>query len=275
LLGRTFSLVSVLVSALLDMATLTSSALDSGISQLREHGFFVARNLVTAARCGAIRQQAEHDLGAAVQPLEFEADLRYPGAPASREEAGGGTVRRLLDAYGRADVFRDWATEPQVRDWMAAYFGEQAVLSRAHHNCVMTKHPTYGSLTGWHRDIRYWSFGQSELVSTWLALGPETSRNGGLWLVPGSHAMALPPASFDAKQFLIPDQPDNAALIAGAVSVELNEGDVLFFHCKTLHAAGRNESDKVKLSVVHTYHGIGNPPVPGTRSAAKPEVVLD
>ena len=50
------------------------------------------------------------------------------------------------------------------------------------------------------------------------------------------------------------------------------DGDVVFFHCNTLHSAGQNRSDQVKFSLVYTYHGVSNRPLPGTRSAAKPEV---
>jgi phytanoyl-CoA hydroxylase len=49
---------------------------------------------------------------------------------------------------------------------------------------------------------------------------------------------------------------------------------VVFFHCNTLHSAGKNLSDQVKFSLVYTYHGASNVPLPGTRSAAKPEVAF-
>ncbi len=246
----------------------------SQIETLRQQGFVIAKGLVAPERQAALHQLCETQLAQAQAPLEFEADLRYPGAPASRHAEGGGTVRRLLDAYARAPAFAAWATDPLVATSLRDYFGEDVVLSRAHHNCVMTKHPRYGSLTGWHRDIRYWSFEKEDLISTWLALGPETSHNGGLWLVPGSHAMDLAPDRFDAVQFLREDLPENQALIAQAIVPPLEPGDVLFFHCRTLHAAGRNQSDAVKLSVVHTYHAASTRPLPGTRSAGKPEVPL-
>jgi len=51
-------------------------------------------------------------------------------------------------------------------------------------------------------------------------------------------------------------------------------GDVVFFHCRTLHAAQGNRSDRVKLSVVHTYHPQSCHPLPGTRSASQPGVPL-
>lgn len=245
------------------------------LETLREQGFVVARDFVPAPQREALRALAQAQLDQAAAPVEYEADLAYPGAPASRHAEGGGTVRRLLDAYARDPLFAAWATAPAVAASLHGYFGQGAVLSRAHHNCVMTKHPRFGSLTGWHRDIRYWSFDREDLISTWLALGTETAHNGGLWLVPGSHRMTLSADRFDAAQFLREDLPDNAALIATAVSPALAPGDVLFFHCRTLHAAGRNQSERVKLSVVHTYHAVETHPIPNTRSASKPEVLLD
>jgi len=244
------------------------------ITTLREQGFVVVRGLITPERVAALRAQVGRQLAERAAPLEYEADLRYPGAPESRTAQGGETVRRLLDAYARDALFASWGTAPEVSDWMRRYFDGRAWLSRAHHNCVMTKHPTYGSLTGWHRDIRYWAFERDDLVSSWLALGRETPENGGLWLVPGSHQAALGPEAFDSAKFFRADLPENAALISTAYSPVLEAGDVVFFHCNTLHSAGKNTTDEVKLSLVYTYHGANNAPLPGTRSASKPEVEL-
>ena len=244
------------------------------VQELRERGFVVVKWLVSTERCAALKAIALAQLQQATQPLEFEADLRYPGAPESKYAPGGHTVRRLLDAYLRDALFREWATAPEIRGWMELYFGEATRLSRAHHNCMMTKHPAYGSLTGWHRDARYWSFERDDLVSTWLALGQETVRNGGLWFVPGSHAMTFTSEQFDSQKFFRSDVPENEALIRTAVSPELDPGDVVFFHCNTLHSAGQNLNGDVKFSLVFTYHGASNVPLPGTRSASKPEVAL-
>jgi phytanoyl-CoA hydroxylase len=161
-----------------------------------------------------------------------------------------------------------------LREWMEAYFGEPVLMSRAHHNCLMTKHPHFGSLTGWHRDIRYWSFQREDLVSVWLALGNEEIENGALWFVEGSHRMAFDPDRFDEAKFFRADRADNAQIIRTAESPRLAPGDAVFFHCNTLHSAGKNLSNAVKFSLVFTYHGRSNAPAAGTRSISKPEVPL-
>jgi phytanoyl-CoA hydroxylase len=244
------------------------------IETLRDKGYVVLPRFVPLDGLRQLNEAAREQLAARAQPLEFEADLRYPGAPASRMAPGGETVRRLLDAYGRDPALARWGCAPELRGWMEAYFGERVLMSRAHHNCLMTKHPLYGSLTNWHRDIRYWSFAREDLVSVWFALGKEEIDNGALWFVPGSHRMAFDAGRFDEAKFLRGEHADNAAIIRGAESPRLAPGDAVFFHCNTLHSAGRNESDAVKFSLVYTYHGRSNAPQAGTRSASKPEVEL-
>lgn len=244
------------------------------IEQLRAKGYVVVPGFVPAAGRAALMAAAMAQLSAHTPPLEFEADLRYPGAPPSRTAAGGETVRRLLDAYSREPDFAACATAPGLREWMEAYFSEEVLMSRAHHNCLMTKHPLYGSMTGWHRDIRFWSFEREDLVSVWLALDEETVENGALWLVPGSHIMKFGADRFDEAKFFRGDHSGNAAILRGAESPHLAPGDAVFFHSNTLHCAGKNLSDVVKFSLVYTYHGRSNAAKPGTRSASKPEVAL-
>ena len=244
------------------------------IGRLRDQGYVVVPRFVPLDELAKLNAAARTQLAGRADPLEFEADLQYPGAPPSRTAAGGETVRRLLDAYARDPVFAGCGTAPALRAWMQAYFGERVLMSRVHHNCVMTKHPLYGSLTKWHRDIRYWSFGREDLVSVWFALGEERIDNGALWFVPGSHRTLFDADRFDEAKFFRSDRADNAEIIRGAESPRLAPGDAVFFHCNTLHSAGKNLSGAVKFSLVYTYHGRSNAPQAGTRSASKPEVEL-
>src|SRR5580765_1134065 len=81
-----------------------------------EAGVVVVPTLASAQRVRELREVALTHLAAAVAPVEYEADLHYPGAPPARNAPGGATVRRLLQAYARDPVFRDWATGPEVAE---------------------------------------------------------------------------------------------------------------------------------------------------------------
>jgi phytanoyl-CoA hydroxylase len=246
----------------------------NAVEAFRRDGFVVVPAAADPGVCQTMREVAARDLARETAPVEYEADLHYPGAPASREADGGRTVRRLLQAVSRHPVFRDWAVAPDLTSRLAQLLGSPVCLVPAHHNCVMTKHPRFGSLTGWHQDIRYWAFERPELISAWLALGREDEDNGGLQVIPGSHAMTFDPARFDEALFFREDLDSNRALIEQRVPVRLQAGDVLLFHCRLLHAAGRNRSSQTKLSTVFTYCATDNRPLPGTRSAAQPPIPL-
>lgn len=236
-------------------------------------GYFIARGLFSADEVDALVKLINRSLNPALAPVEFEADVHYPGAPTSRSAPGGQTPRRLLHAFGRDSLFQNVGRHPQVVALLRALMrAEKVRLSQNHHNCVMTKHPGFSSVTSWHQDIRYWRFDRRELVSTWLALGPETRENGGLLVIPGSHTLDFEPGQFDASLFLRTDLKANEALLAKAVVVELQPGDMLFFHSRTLHAAGQNETDMVKRSLVYTYRAEDNQPIPETRSAVYEDI---
>jgi len=241
---------------------------DIEAEQFAKDGFLIRRALLQAPRVAELVARIDESLNPALAPVEFEADVHYPGAPSSRWAEGGQTPRRLLHAYGRDSLFRQCAADAAIVQTLSVLMGsDELLLSQNHHNCVMTKHPGFSSQTSWHQDIRYWRFDRPELVSTWIALGAENVANGALLLIPGSHKLNIDPGRFDAALFLRTDLEENAALLSTAVAVELEAGDVLFFHSRTLHAAGQNDSETVKRSIVFTYHTKDNQPIPQTRSA--------
>ena len=239
----------------------------------RENGYVVVRELFDATHIDELLTLIERSLNPPLAPVEFEADVHYPGAPSSRQAPGGETPRRLLHAYSRDRVFQNCGDNERVVKRLQQLMDADAImLSQNHHNCVMTKFPGFSSRTSWHQDIRYWSFDRPELVSTWLALGEETEENGGLLVIPGSHRLQLDRGRLDAALFLRTDLEQNRELIEQAQVVEMRAGDMLFFHSRTFHAAGQNRTSQVKRSLVYTYRAADNEPIPETRSANFPDI---
>ena len=245
------------------------------VADFDRQGFYVASTLFSHEEISELVERVDNSLKPALAPVEFEADVHYPGAPVSRAAPGGQTPRRLLHAYGRDVLFRQVGTHPRVVALLKALMKDESIyLSQNHHNCVMTKHPGFSSVTSWHQDSRYWRFDRRDLVSTWLALGSETKENGALQVIPGSHTLDFEPGQFDASLFLRTDLEDNADLLSRAIVVELKPGDMLFFHSRTLHAAGQNETDTIKRSLVYTYRAHDNQPIPETRSAVYEDILM-
>ncbi|MCR9197999.1 MAG: phytanoyl-CoA dioxygenase family protein [Planctomycetaceae bacterium] len=259
---------------MIDSGTVNSAFTDREVSDFQTDGFLIQRNLIPPTYIAKILDIASRDAAMHYGDIEYEAQVKYPGAPQSMEAEGGRTIRRLKQAFSRDPVFSQLVKEPFLLTRLQQLLGPQVVMPLAHHNCIMTKQPQFSSDTGWHRDVRYWAFESPELVNIWIALGEETLDNGCLKLLPGTHRASLQPHQFDEDLFFREDIPDNRPLLDSAVTAELKAGDVLFFHAQCFHSATRNYSEQTKYSAVFTFRSLDNAPLSGTRSSALPELLL-
>jgi phytanoyl-CoA hydroxylase len=266
--------MEVTVECMSDLQVSTSTLTAEERDFFEENGYVICRNLVESDVCSLMLDVVKTDVEHKREPFEYEADVHYPGAPEARSSQGGMTIRRLKLAHSRDPVFHNWLTSAPLLNRLRTLLGPQLVCPLGHHNCVMTKEPRFSSDTGWHQDIRYWAFSNTNLVSAWLALGTENEKNGCLRVIPGSHRMTFQPDQFDQEKFFRADHPVNKQLISHAKFVEMKQGDVLLFHALTLHAASRNYTDQTKYAAVFTFRALQNQPVPGTRSAANGELLL-
>lgn len=244
------------------------------IREFNNNGYLVLPGFSHAQFCEDVVSFAKKELARQAMPIEFEADIQYPGAPSSRSAEGGTTARRLLMASARHPMLRDWATNGALNEILHQLLGPEVLLSQAHHNCIMTKQPAFSSVTGWHRDSRYWNFARADLISAWLALGDEQVENGCLLVLPGSHQWIIEADQLDARQFLRADLAKNKSLLDQTTAVPLKQGDLLLFHSNLFHAAGRNTTERTKFSMVFTYRSGDNFPQPGSRSVSQKEIIL-
>jgi phytanoyl-CoA hydroxylase len=104
-------------------------------------------------------------------------------------------------------------------------------------------------------------------------LDDEFIENGLLEFIPGSHKLTLEKDQFDEKSNFLDDHPKNIEIIKNRVHTNLKRGDIVLFHCKTLHHAGKNKTDKPKISFVYTTRAASNKPLKNTRSDVE-EVIL-
>jgi phytanoyl-CoA hydroxylase len=236
------------------------------IEQFNKDGFLLIKDFAPHDLCEKILEKANYHLKNKIKPIETESEYLE-----ANDETN--TVRRLRQVYQREDVFKEWMTYKETLPMLQQLFGEEVVLTLAHHNSIMTKMPKDSSRTSWHQDRRYWHFENNDLISIWLSLDDEFIENGLLEFVPGSHKLNLEKEQFDEKSNFLDEHPKNIEIIKNRVHTNLKRGDIVLFHCKTLHHAGKNITDKPKISFVYTTRATSNKPLKNTRSDAE-EVVL-
>ena len=253
----------------------TSQLSEQQIKQFHQNGFMLIPSRVDQKTLRQWQDHAKYLLNNAQPPWELESDVGYPGAPNKQNKEGSHTIRRLLRAYERDSLWRQWAHNPVIISSIKQLLQtDQICLSQNHHNCLMTKAPRFSSDTGWHQDIRYWSFSDSELITAWLALGRETPEMGSIHVIPGSHKQIFKTEQFDKALFFNEKHPANRRLITKEMALNLKAGDVILFDSRLLHRASRNYTEKTKLSLVFTYRRASNQPLAGSRSSLVEDICL-
>jgi len=237
------------------------------LSQFHTNGFLILKNFASKELSNTILEKAIEHLKRKEAPIESEQEYMN----VDEEKI---TVRRLRQVYQREQVFKDWMTCGKIRPILKQILNDTPVLTLAHHNSIMTKLPHESTRTFWHQDRRYWNFKNDDLVSVWLSLGDEYIENGLLEFIPKSHKIDFSKDRFDEDSNFLDENEENQKLIKTRTSQSLEKGDVVLFHCKTLHHASKNVSDDVKVSFVYTVRAKNNTPIKNTRSDAK-EITLD
>jgi len=236
------------------------------ITQFYDNGFLILKNFADHSLCEEILQVAKQHLLNQTAPIESEDEYL-------ETKSKDLTVRRLRQVYDRAQVFKTWMTNQDIKPILWQLLKEQPVLVLAHHNSIMTKMPKQSSRTSWHQDFRYWNYENDNMVSVWLSLDEENLENGLLEFIPSSHKMDFDKSQFDTKSNFLDKTEKNNLLLKTAVHSNLNKGDIVLFHCKTLHHANKNSSENAKISFVYTVRGVNNKPEKATISDFK-EVIL-
>jgi phytanoyl-CoA hydroxylase len=240
---------------------------ENQLKEFHENGFLLLKNFANSELCDEILAKAKSHLEQKIAPIETEQEYM-------QKEIDKVTVRRLRQVYDREEVFKNWMTNEKIRPILKQILNDTPVLTLAHHNSIMTKLPHESTRTFWHQDRRYWNFENNNLVSVWLSLGDEFIENGLLEFIPTSHKITFKKDQFDEKSNFLDTHPENIELIKTKVHTNLQKGDVVLFHCKTLHHASKNTTDTPKISFVYTVRAASNKPTNNTRSDFK-EVILD
>ena len=132
------------------------------------------------------------------------------------------------------------------------------------HTKLMQKEPKVGGAWEWHQDFGYWYKNQflfpGQLVSVMTALSKATKENGCIQVIKGSHKMGRVNHGFKGEQVGADMVMVNHALnTMEHVYVELEPGDVLFFHSNIMHRSESNLSDKPRWSLISCYNSLSNP----------------
>jgi len=213
-----------------------------------DDGYLLVPSLFDAEEIDLLRRSAKQD-----KQLDDHAFGRADGE--------GGTVRLSLWNHPGQGIYGAFARCNRLVSIAEALLRDEPYH---YHSKMIMKDARVGGAWTWHQDYGYWySNGvlTPNLVSAFIAVDPSTRRNGCLQVIEGSHHCGRVHHQLSGEQAgADPERVEQILKRFDHVYVEMQPGDVLFFHSNLLHRSDRNESDQPRWSMICCYNARGNDP---------------
>ena len=227
---------------------MTMTISNEQISQFDHDGFLLCRGLFDAAEIELLRRSAKEDK--ALDDHSF-----------GRADGEGGTVRLSLWNHPGQGVYGAFARCERLVGTVELLLRDEAYH---YHSKMIMKDARVGGAWAWHQDYGYW-YGNGvltpNLVSAFIAVDPATQANGCLQVIRGSHHCGRIHHQLTGEQ--AGADPERVAEILKRnelVYVEMQPGDVLFFHSNLLHRSDQNRSEHPRWSMICCYNARTNDP---------------
>lgn len=256
----------VLLRGVLDLATVNQirRGIDEAVSTLNSSPAGYDYSQLTTAYQEADKDllaresQGQHNVAAIVE------HMRASGDRLLFDDAGGRSGRFMIDTgvTARLNTLRRLALHGCLPEIPAALLGSKEV--RFFGDQMFVKEPGTRERTAFHQDATYFPIDGQQCCVLWVPTDPVTAETGAMQYVRGSHKTGklYKPNVFvsqtplpGAEGELLPDiegHPEDFDV----VSFDVEPGDVLVHHYKTVHGAGGNLSRyQVRRAISIRYCG--------------------
>ena len=236
----------------------------------QRHGFVVAPGFFSAEELEPLQARfvaiVNEEVPAPEGMLVMRDVMVAKGAvePGSRQEA----IAKIQDFENDPVLFEGYTKGSRLLDWVEAFIGPDI---KSIHTMLINKPPNVDGRHPMHQDLLYFPFRPADsIVATSTAIERVTRQNGCLSVVPGSHKSEL----------LRHDNPPHikwlnhayyGAVGVGAhpdrVHLEMEPGDIVFFHPLLLHGSGRNRTAGFRRMILTHYASARCVPLPDSRDS--------
>lgn len=221
-----------------------------------EDGFFVARGLF-ADRVAALAASFDRIVGQLAASGE-QVNARWGGEESDRINGAG---REVLHTHNVQMYDALWATlwyDPAFLGLSRAFLGDDLAL---HHTKLFQKPAERGAAFPMHQDWGYFPVEGDRCLAAIVHVSRADEAMGCLRIVPGSHRSGR---IVDAMGQGSRSELQRRHPVESAVPVLCEPGDVVFFHCLTVHGSGLNtHPSAVRKTVLAQIYDAGSVPEEG------------
>jgi hypothetical protein len=173
----------------------------------------------------------------------------------------GGTVRLSLWNHPGDTIYGMFARCETIVNSAEKLLGGEVYH---YHSKMIMKDAKVGGAWAWHQDYGYWYQNGvlfPLLTSAFIAVDPATRENGCMQVLKGSHHLGRIDHILTGDQAgADPARVREAEKVLSLIHVEMDPGDVLFFHANLLHRSDQNRSENPRWSIICCYNAARNNP---------------
>jgi len=218
------------------------------LNQYDTNGFLLFESLFDSDEIDLLRRSAKED-----KQLDDHAF--------GRDDGEGGTVRLTVWNQPGDGIYGAFARCNRMVSTAEALLRDEPYH---YHSKMIMKDARVGGAWAWHQDYGYWySNGvlTPNLVSAFVAVDRATRENGCLQVIRGSHLCGRIEHQLTGEQAGADlERVEQILQRYELLHVEMNPGDVLFFHSNLLHRSDQNHSENPRWSMVCCYNSRSNDP---------------
>jgi len=221
-------------------------------AQYENEGYFIQRNLISEDLAAELRGVIRNVL-MLPNPGEFvDYDPMDP-----MEDSPQGRIaryRKLNNFCVQAPlIWHNVFAGPALLNIARYFLGDDIIMK---FNSCFLKPARTGAATPWHQDNGLWRDGETEPFNFWMPLEPATQENGCMQFIPRSHKTEI------IEHVLYPDSIHGELPRAhvqkmiekhGVHHIELDPGDVVFWHSNMWHYSPPNKSEKSRIAVAGVW----------------------
>jgi hypothetical protein len=221
---------------------------DRQVSEYEEKGYVLAKAMFDTGEIDLLSRASREDR--ALDEHSF-----------GRQDGEGGKVRLSLWNHPGDTLYGMFARCESIVQSAEKLLGGEVYH---YHSKMIMKDAKVGGAWAWHQDYGYWYQNAvlfPLLCSASIAVDPATRENGCLQVIEGSHRLGRIEHVLTGDQARA-DQKRVEQILKRLplVYVEMDPGDVLFFHCNLLHRSDQNRSEKPRWSMICCYNAARNDP---------------
>ena len=215
--------------------------------QYQRDGYFIVRNLVESSAIAEIKATI---LDFIDNPGELEQvlDPELVVQQGEGEHLSHRAKFRKLQRLGRyrPTVWNNYYAHPNVLSVIRSLLGGNLLVK---YDSVFLKPAKTGGATPWHQDIGLWRDDHVEAANAWIAVDPASKGNGCMQFLPTSHHGGLIDHVVyeDSLHGELPREL--VSNLEEVVDIELEPGDVVFWHSYMWHYSPPNTSDQGRIGM--------------------------